>query len=95
VVEGSDAAEYSRSPRGPSSIQVGPDQIRRLLDTGVDEDEVVRLLVATGSWSTSGASEIVSLLNESQVTASQQVKGTAGDADWPGPIDEPGALFAP
>jgi hypothetical protein len=93
VVDGRDTESDVRSPRGPSSIQVGPDQIRTLLEKGVDADEVARLLVATGCWSTSSASEIVSLLNNPSVTAPQQVTATAGDADWPGPIDEPGPLF--
>lgn len=94
VVEGSDADGYSRSPRGPSSIEVSPDQIRRLLDAGADEDELARLLVATGSWSSPGAHEIVSFLNEPAGTPGQKVTATGGDTDWPGPIDEPGPLFA-
>jgi hypothetical protein len=92
VVEGSDADEYTRSSRGPSSIQVRPDQIRRLLDAGVAEDEIVRLLVATGSWTSSGAHEIVEFLSGQLVGAAQNVTATADDTDWPGPIEEPGPL---
>ena len=92
MVEGSDNDFDARSPRGPSSIQVGPEQIRALLEKGVDADEVARLLVATGCWSTSGASEIVSLLKP-ELTAGHQITATAGESDWPGLIDEPEPLF--
>ncbi len=69
-----------------SVVVVTPTRVEELLARGMDADEVVRLLVATGAWSESGAAEIVSTLG-------QRDDQPALDP-WPGPIEEPGPLFA-
>jgi hypothetical protein len=47
------------------TVQVTPGGVRRLLESGIQPERVARLLVATGDWSESGASDIVStLVNE-------------------------------
>ncbi len=76
-----------------SSIAVTPGFVAELLSRGVDEDDVVRLLVATGAWSESGAAEIVSMFEQHDgetTDSSAPVEPT----DWPGPIEEPAPLFA-
>lgn len=73
VVEGSDTnPDAQRSPRRTFPINL--------------REKIERLLVASGSWSTSGAHEIVSLF-------SVPVGTGQSDLDWPGPIDEPEPLF--
>ena len=44
------------------SAQVTPSGVRRLLESGIEPERVTRLLVATGAWSESGASDIVAML---------------------------------
>ena len=47
---------------GPRPVSVTPAQVADFLRQGVEPDSVMRLLVATGAWSESGAKEIVSAL---------------------------------
>ena len=44
------------------NAQVTPGSVQRLLQSGVEPERVAEFLVATGVWSESGASEIVSTL---------------------------------
>jgi hypothetical protein len=73
---------------------VTPVEIRSLLDSGVDEDEIIRSLVATGNWSEPGAKDIVSSLPNGGDLVGARVR-TAPEPDCPGPIDDVGPLFAP
>jgi hypothetical protein len=41
---------------------LNPRDVQQLLIDGVDQTEIVRRLIETGSWSDSGAKEIVTLL---------------------------------
>ena len=67
-----------------------PSQVQHLLDSGIERGDVVRLLVATGAWSESGAAEIVSTL----IRADPGRSAGAENPGWPGPLDEPPPLFA-
>ena len=70
--------------------QMTPGQVQHLLDSGIEAGDVVRLLVATGAWSESGAAEIVA-----SFTRAGPARGSAAEnLGWPGPIDEPPPLFA-
>ena len=71
-------------------VQMTPSRVQDLLDAGVEAGDVVRLLVATGAWSESGAVEIVSTLTGSHPGRSI----LAENLGWPAPIDEPPPLFA-
>ena len=44
------------------AVSMTPEQVARLVDRGVGADDIVRLLVSTGTWSEAGAAEIVSTL---------------------------------
>jgi hypothetical protein len=44
------------------NAQVTPGSVQRLLESGIEPERVAQLLVATGVWSESGASDIVSTL---------------------------------
>jgi hypothetical protein len=44
------------------TAQVTPSGVRRLLESGIQPERVAQLLVATGDWSESGASDIVATL---------------------------------
>ncbi len=70
--------------------QMTPSQAQHLLDSGIESGDVVRLLVATGAWSESGAAEIVSTL----IRVDTGRGAAAENLGWPGPIDEPPPLFA-
>jgi hypothetical protein len=61
---------------------VSPAQVQKLLADGADSEAVVELLVATGTWTEDGATEIVSTLAPTQATAAEDSGG------WPGPIEE-------
>ncbi len=43
-------------------VQMTPNQVQHLLDSGIEAGNVVRLLVATGAWTETGAAEIVATL---------------------------------
>ena len=70
--------------------QMTPNQVQHLLDSGIETGDVVRLLVATGAWTETGAAEIVATLGGSEPARS----GVAESLAWPGPIDDPPPLFA-
>ena len=70
--------------------QMTPGQVQHLLDSGIEAGDVVRLLVATGTWSESGAAEIVATFTRPEPGRSS----VAENLGWPGPIDEPPPLFA-
>ena len=78
--------------RDASSVSMTPEQVARLVDRGVAADDVVRLLVATGSWSEAGAAEIVSTLTQRPVASGLDPLST--DFAWPGPLEEVPPLFA-
>jgi len=44
------------------SIELTPNEIRQLLESGIDARVVAERLVATGCWSEAGAAEIVAFL---------------------------------
>jgi hypothetical protein len=84
--------EVAREP-WPTGVRVSTEDVRSLLAAGNAPGDVVRLLVATGAWSESGATEIVSTLDEP--SAPHPEPGMPeGDDGWPGPIEEPPPLFA-
>lgn len=67
-----------------------PGVMRALLDDGVGEAGLVRLLVATGAWTERGALDIIQVL-----TGDAAALPTVGDGSlWPGPIDDAPPLFA-
>jgi len=70
-------------------VQMTPSQVQHLLDSGIGVGDVVRLLVATGAWTDTGAAEIVATL-----TAEPARSSLAENLGWPGPIDDPPPLFA-
>jgi hypothetical protein len=73
-------------------LRMSSAEARSLLAAGCAPGDVARLLVATGGWSESGATEMVSTLVE---TVAHGEPGTSEvDEGWPGPIDEPPPLFA-
>ena len=51
------------APNTLESSELTPNEIRRLLRSGVDSCEVAARLVETGCWSESGAAEIVAFLS--------------------------------
>jgi len=71
-------------------VSMTPEQVAMLVDRGVRTEDVVRLLVATGTWSEAGATEIVSTL--AGPTAGEG--STPADLSWPGPPDDAPPLFA-
>jgi hypothetical protein len=52
-----------------------------LVDRGVDTEDIVRLLVATGTWSEAGATEIVSTL--APPAAREGSRSADVDVSWP------------
>ena len=44
------------------NAQVSPGSVQRLLESGIEPKKVAQLLVATGVWSESGASDIVATM---------------------------------
>ena len=72
------------------SLSLSPDQVAELLERGVGTEQIARLLVATGSWSDAGATEIVSTLAQGDVG---EVAPQA-DVGWPGAPQDPPPLFA-
>ena len=67
-----------------------PEQVAMLVDRGVNAEDIVRLLVATGTWSEAGATEIVSTLAPPAATEGP----TPADASWPGPPEDAPPLWA-
>ena len=75
----------------PASLTA--EQVAKLVDRGVDAEDIVRLLVATGSWTEAGATEIVSTL--AQVPTATGIDSmSAAEPGWPGPFEEVPPLFA-
>ena len=74
-------------------VSVTPTQVANLVSSGVVKtDEIIRLLVATGTWSDSGAAEIVSTIAQQPDDTNPPPK--RADLQWPGPHDDPPPLFA-
>jgi hypothetical protein len=73
--------------RDANSVSMTPERVAELVDRGVGGDDIVRLLVATGTWSEAGAMEIVS-------TWAPGVAPGSADLGWPGPPDDAPPLFA-
>jgi len=73
--------------RDESSLSMTPEQVAELIDRGVGDDDIARLLVATGTWSEAGAMEIVSTLAPATDAGSAEI-------GWPGPPDDAPPLFA-
>lgn len=73
-------------------VSVTPTQVANLVSSGVKTDEIIRLLVATGTWSDSGAAEIVSTI--AQQPDDMKPPPIRADLQWPGPPDDPPPLFA-
>ena len=73
-------------------VTVTPAQVAELVGRGVEAGEIVRLLVATGTWSESGAAEIVATLASGADDAKQN--SMRADLGWPGPADDHPPLFA-
>ena len=73
-----------------TDISVSPTQVQRLLADGADLDEIARLLVATGTWSEAGATQIVSTLARPAADDASALP----DLAWPGPPDDAPPLFA-
>ena len=74
------------------SLSLSPDQVAELLDRGVGTEKIARLLVATGSWSDAGATEIVATLAQGGGDLGEVApKANVG---WPGPPEDPPPLFA-
>ena len=73
-------------------VSVTPTQVANLVSSGVKTDEIIRLLVATGTWSDSGAAEIVSTI--AQQPDDMKPPPIGADLQWPGPPDDPPPLFA-
>jgi hypothetical protein len=72
-------------------VSLTPAQVAELLSRGVEAHEIVRLLVATGTWSDAGPEELVATLANSSDGAEQSSIGA--ESGWPGPVDEPPPLF--
>jgi hypothetical protein len=58
--------------------------MRTLLDHGVGEADLVRLLVSTGAWTVRGAFDIIEVL-----TDRSPLPTLSDGSGWPGPIDGP------
>jgi hypothetical protein len=70
-------------------VSMTPEQVEKLVDRGVSTEDIVRLLVATGTWSEAGATEIVSTL--APRTADEG--STSAVLSWPGPLEDVPPLF--
>ena len=77
--------------RDAGPVSITPEQVARLVERGVGTDDIVRLLVSTGSWSETGAAEIVSTLAQRRVETAESMSAEPG---WPGPVEEIPPLFA-
>ena len=73
-------------------VSVTPTQVANLVSSGVKTDEIIRLLVATGTWSDSGAVEIVSTIAQQPGDPKPPLAGA--DLQWPEPPDDPPPLCA-
>ena len=71
-------------------VSLTPELVASLVDRGVAGDDIVRLLVATGTWSEAGAAEILATL----VDRSAEPDSRSAEAGWPGPLEEVPPLFA-
>ena len=79
--------------RDARPVAVTPEHVAKLVDRGVRAEDIVRVLVATGSWTEAGATEIVSTL--AQVPTSTGIDlMSAAEPGWPGPFEEVPPLFA-
>jgi hypothetical protein len=58
------------------NAQVSPGSVKRLLESGIEPDRIAQLLVATGVWSESGASDIISTMARANRPASAVKVGT-------------------
>ena len=67
-----------------------PAQVQDLCGRGVAPDRIVRLLVATGTWSEAGAAEIVTTLSDWYAEPDPEPSSSG----WPGPPEDPPPLFA-
>jgi hypothetical protein len=65
-------------------VSLTPEQLTMLVDRGVDTEDIVRLLVATGTWSEAGATEIVSTL----APPAAREGSRSADVSWPGPPED-------
>ena len=66
------------------NAHVTPSRVQQLLESGVEPGKVAELLVATGAWSESGASDIVSTLaNNANRLATNVVVGIKAGLDQP------------
>ena len=63
------------------TAQVTPSGVRRLLESGIEPERVAQFLVATGVWSESGASDIVSTLANDTKRLALDVKVGTGQGD--------------
>ena len=59
------------------NAQVTPGSVQRLLESGIEPKKVARILVATGVWSESGASDIVATMARANRPAPDIKLGTA------------------
>ena len=73
-------------------VSVTPTQVANLVSSGVKTDEIIRLLVATGTWSDSGAAEIVSTI--AQQPDDMKPPSIRADVRCPGPPDDAPPFFA-
>ena len=77
--------------RDAGPVGITPEQVARLVDRGVGADDIVRLLVSTGTWSEAGAAEIVSTFAQRPAEAGDS---TSPEPGWPGPFEEVPPLLA-
>ena len=73
------------------AVSITPEQVIRLVDRGVGADDIVRLLVSTGTWSEAGAAEIVATVAQRPTETADSM---SADPGWPGPFEEVPPLFA-
>ncbi len=71
------------------NARVTPSGVRRLLESGIQPERVAQLLVATGAWSESGASDIVSTLGND---ANRLGPGVVAGAEARVPVGRASAL---
>ena len=85
--------EGNSMERDAGPVSVTPAQVARLLHRGLDAEDIVRLLVATGSWTEAGATEIVSTLAQGPTATGIDLM-SADEPGWPGSLEEVPSLFA-
>jgi len=77
--------------RGAGPVSVTPEQVARLVDRGADGEEIVRLLVATGTWTEPGARAIVSTLAQHPTVTGPDLM--PDEPGRPGPLEDVPPLF--